>query len=712
MPKTSVVSVVIVSWNVAELLPDCINSLLAASQPGFKLEIIVVDNASGDGSSTLVRQHFPQVKLIANAHNFGFGRACNQGWRQSDGEYVFFLNPDATVAPDSLQILLDFIQANQQVAIVGPQLRYPDGSIQSNRRRFLSPVLAFVESTVLQRYRPFKNLPALHRFYMQNQPSDTPQQVDWLVGAALLVRREVLETTGGFDERYFMYSEESDLARACRPYGQVWYVPPAQVMHREGVSSAKDVAQRHLNFQTSKVSYFRKWHGPLFAAVLKNFLLATYLFQGAEEGAKYIIGHKRPLRRERLQIVRKVLASGLRPYHSPWPHTTSETRFALITAEFAPQPGGVGDYTACLAHALTEENTRTVEVITNNLISSWNWSCLGQITNYVKQKRFDVLNIQYQTGAYQMHPAINCLPLYLKWKLRSQPRPQVVTTFHDLREPYLFPKAGPLRRWVTQLLLRGSDYSVVTNIQDYGHALALGIAPSHLKLIPISSNITPLPRPNTHQRGQWRQQWGIAPDLFVIGYFGLLNRSKGVDILLKALARLKNLDWKFLLIGGETGLTDPTNAAYAQELTALAHSLGLTDKIIWTGHLEPISTSQALYALDMAVLPFRDGASLRRGSLLATLAHALAVLTTSEISSEKTVPDLKVPQLSHLQNCYMLDMQETTEAQTVVQLAEAIQLLYSDPDLRTRLAENALRLTRENFGWPAIAAAFLEVFLV
>ena len=102
---------------------------------------------------------------------------------------------------------------------------------------------------------------------------------------------------------------------------------------------------------------------------------------------------------------------------------------------------------------------------------------------------------------------------------------------------------------------------------------------------------------------------------------------------------------------------------------------------------------------------------MRRGSLLATLAHALPVITTSEAVAQVPPPDLKLPQLSHLQNCYMLDMQETNEAQTVVQLADAIQLLRSDHALRSRLAKNAAQLTRENFGWPAIAAALLEVFL-
>jgi GT2 family glycosyltransferase/glycosyltransferase involved in cell wall biosynthesis len=748
MTTPNKISVVVVSWNVAALLEDCINSLLASQPTTLDIEIIVVDNASRDGSPDLVRQNFPNVRLIANQHNYGFGFGCNQGWQAADGEFIFFLNPDATVTSTTLQTLLEFMQTHPSVKICGPQLRYPDGSLQSNRRRFLSPGLALVESTILQRYRPFKNMKGLTRFYMEEPSDPSPevsQAVDWLVGAALFVRRTDLAQVGGFDERYFMYSEESDLCRKLG--GAAWYLPTAQVMHREGRSSAKDVPQRHINFHTSKVSYFRKWYGPAFGYFLRMFLLATYIFQGMEESVKFLVGHKRELRRERLYIVGKVLASRLRPYHNPWLlGRLQDTKIGLVTAEYWPQAGGVGDYTACIAQALVEKGASQFEIISGptnikskdkdknkNInpaeaightfynykilkrpISNWKWSGILALAKYIHQAKLDLINIQYQTGAYGMHPAINCLPLYLRAnaKLSKLPCPQVVTTFHDLREPYLFPKAGPVRRWVTQLLLRSSDCAIVTNLEDYSHALKLGAKATKLKLIPIGSNISPLPQPDMSTREQWRHELGLEPQQFVIGYFGLLNRSKGVDILLQALAQLKqelDLDWRLLIIGGETGSTDTTNNIYADELTKLAAQLGITNKIIRTGQLDPLKTSQALYSLDLAALPFADGASFRRGSLLAALAHSLPVITTAtnEIKT-KTIENReswpKVPQLSHEKDCYIV------EPKNAVTLAEGIRYLYTKPDLRELIRHAAAKLACQNFSWSHIADALLEVY--
>lgn len=723
------ISVVIVSWNVAELLEDCIGSLLN-SKTDDQLEIIVVDNASSDNTVALIQEKFPQVKLIANQYNYGFGRACNQGWRMAGGDFIFFLNPDAAIAANGLQILLNFMQNHPRAGIIGPKLSYPDGSIQSSRRRFLSPALAFVESTILQRYAPFKNLNNLKSYYIEahGDPSaEESQQVDWLVGAALLVRREVLEQTGGFDERYFMYSEESDLGREAKKRGwQIWYVPEAQVMHREGRSSAKAVVQRHINFNSSKVSYFLKWHGPIFAEVLRFFLLATYVFQGLEEGAKFLLGHKRQLRRERLNIVRQVLQSGLRPYRSPYPRQNSELKVGLVTAEFWPQPGGVGDYTACLATASANQNLERVEIITNNqlntaeinlqkvkiarVVPNWKWGSLKVVKDYVKLARLDAINIQYQTGAYRMHPAINFLPLFLKWRLHNQPCPCVVTTFHDLREPYLFPKAGRMRRWVTQLLLRGSDIAVVTNPEDFEKALKLGAKPAKLKFVPIGSNIETLPI-TEEERQEKRRELGLAPNEFAIGYFGLLNQSKGVDILLKALVQIRDINWKLIIIGGETGESDQTNRAYANSLAKLEQDLGIASCIVRTGHLSSSETSHTLSSLDLMVLPFRDGASFRRGSLLAAMAHRLPVVTTCVDKNDTNNTNIKnsqnsqeVPQLSHRDNCYLV-MPDNAGA-----LAEAIETLYAQSVLRSQLGSEAARIVNESFGWSAIATALLEVY--
>ena len=129
----------------------------------------------------------------------------------------------------------------------------------------------------------------------------------------MLTRREALAQVGLLDEGYFMYSEEVDWARRFKRAGwRVVYLPTAEIVHYEGRSSEQVVPQRHIYFQTSKVRYVRQWHGPLTAEILRLFLLATYVYQLVEEGAKWLLGHKRPLRAERVRAYRRVLRSGLR----------------------------------------------------------------------------------------------------------------------------------------------------------------------------------------------------------------------------------------------------------------------------------------------------------------------------------------------------------------------------------------------------------------
>jgi GT2 family glycosyltransferase len=153
----------------------------------------------------------------------------------------------------------------------------------------------------------------LHHYYMLDTPEDKTQPVDWLVGACLLVRRQVYEQVGGLDEGYFMYSEELDWCRRIKDAGwEVVYLPAASVVHHEGKSSDQVVPARHIHFQSSKVRYFRKYHGSFQAEMLRWFLLSTYLYQIAREGFKWLVGHKRSLRAERIAAYRQVLGSGLR----------------------------------------------------------------------------------------------------------------------------------------------------------------------------------------------------------------------------------------------------------------------------------------------------------------------------------------------------------------------------------------------------------------
>lgn len=332
-------SIVIVSWNVRDLLRRCLESIggaigprasqggssskeygvteLSHEETGLEIEIIVVDNGSSDGSVEMVHDlrveegHFPNVCLIANEDNRGFSAANNQGISIAEGRYVLLLNPDTEIVGDALTALVAFADAHRDVGITVPQLLNPDGTVQSSRRRFPTLWTALFESTWLEPVAP-RGL--LDRYYVVDQPDDVVQDVDWVTGAAMLARREAIENVGSLDEDFFMYSEELDWCRRLKAAGwRIVYVPTAQIVHHGGKSSEQVVAARHLHFQTSKVRYFQKHHGPLAAEALRWFLLANYAWQLALEGAKWLVGHRRSLRAQRIAAYRQVLGSGLRP---------------------------------------------------------------------------------------------------------------------------------------------------------------------------------------------------------------------------------------------------------------------------------------------------------------------------------------------------------------------------------------------------------------
>jgi N-acetylglucosaminyl-diphospho-decaprenol L-rhamnosyltransferase len=306
-------SVIVVNWNVQDLLRTCLASLeaeLGMTSPGATgkgTEIIVVDNASADGSVEMLRAEFPHVTTISNQHNAGFGAANNQALAQSNGRYVLFLNPDTEVKPGAIRRMLAFIEQRPQAGCAGPRLLNPDGSIQSSRRSFPGVATAFVESTVLQRY--CGGLGALRRFYSGRGDEHEPQRVDWLVGACLLMRRSALEEVGAFDERFFMYSEEMDLCYRLRQAGyEVWFVPEAEVVHHEGASSRQDLFLRNVNFHESRYRFFRKHHGIAPALALRWFVFGTFLFQVAEEAVKFLLQPaKRQMRRERVHLYGRIV---------------------------------------------------------------------------------------------------------------------------------------------------------------------------------------------------------------------------------------------------------------------------------------------------------------------------------------------------------------------------------------------------------------------
>jgi N-acetylglucosaminyl-diphospho-decaprenol L-rhamnosyltransferase len=307
-------SIIVVNWNVCDLLRRCLASLesgCAQLAPALSAEVIVVDCASSDGSPDMVRREFPRVRLLATQRNLGYAGGINLGAGEATGRYLLMLNPDTEVAAGALGVMLRYLDEHAGVGAVGPQLRYPDGSLQPSRRRFPTLATAFFESTLLQQWFPGNSI--AQRYYLADRPADVAQAVDWLVGAAWMVRREAWQEAGPLDEGFFMYFEELDWCRRCRMAGwEVHYVPEAQVVHHEGKSSGQVVAARTIRFQRSKIRYFEKYYGSAWAETIRLFLLLTFALQWAEEGLKGLLGRQRDVHRQRTAAYRQVLRSGLR----------------------------------------------------------------------------------------------------------------------------------------------------------------------------------------------------------------------------------------------------------------------------------------------------------------------------------------------------------------------------------------------------------------
>jgi len=315
--------IVIVNWNVCDLLRDCLRSVFSsqsntAERAGklviedVQVDVKVVDNASLDDSLSMLRSTFPQVQLLQSDTNLGFTAGNNLALRECNHDYVLLLNPDTLLAPDALSEMLRTMHAHPEIGALGPRLLYGDGTPQSSRRRFPTLAMALMESTLLEQW--FPNNRSRRAYHLCDSPDDIYQEVDWVNGACLLVRGALLSDVGLLDEGYFMYSEELDWCRRMAKKGwRVAYTPEAIVTHLEGRSSSQVVAQRQLYFETSKLRYWSKHHGTVQTVFLRSFLLGTYLLRWLIEGFKWLLGHRRDLRQQRLAAYGTILRSGLPP---------------------------------------------------------------------------------------------------------------------------------------------------------------------------------------------------------------------------------------------------------------------------------------------------------------------------------------------------------------------------------------------------------------
>jgi hypothetical protein len=267
-------SVIIVNWNTRDLLAQCLKSVYE-TDGDLSLEAIAVDNGSADGSAEMMQRDFPQTHVIANTENVGFVRANNQALAVSEGRYVLLLNSDAALVPGALSCMVQFMDAHPGVGIVGPKVLNPDGSFQSSYMDFPNLLSEFMLMIKLSKV-----------FYGRYFPSHSPRQsretkeVDWMLGACMMMRRDTLDEIGGLDETFFMYSEEVDWCWRTKQAGwAVYYLPEATVLHWGGQSSSKVPIKRRALVYKSKLLFLDKHYGAMTASLFKGALLTTSLLK-------------------------------------------------------------------------------------------------------------------------------------------------------------------------------------------------------------------------------------------------------------------------------------------------------------------------------------------------------------------------------------------------------------------------------------------------
>jgi hypothetical protein len=275
-------SIIIVSYNVKDYLLGCLRSIYR-EPPVATFEVIVVDNVSADGTVEAVRGAFPQVKLLASQKNLGFARGNNLGLRESSGDLVLFLNPDTEVGPGALAGLVRLAEGHPEVAAFTCRLLNPDGTLQHSCFHFPSLAMAFYG------FFPFVSMDSVANGRYPAEQFALPFQPEHILGACLMFRRQALVALGGWDERYFMYFEETDLCFRLRRAGMVaLYTPEVSVIHYGGRSTVAAPEKMSVAFYRSQGCFYRQHYSSFVLVALKVIVCFGLLFWTARSAKGFL----------------------------------------------------------------------------------------------------------------------------------------------------------------------------------------------------------------------------------------------------------------------------------------------------------------------------------------------------------------------------------------------------------------------------------------
>lgn len=274
-----VLSVIIVSYNVKYFLEQCLCSVYKAGRR-IDMEVIVVDNFSSDGSREYLEPAFPWVKFYWNKENAGFAKGCNFGLKHAQGAYILFLNPDTIVGEDCFEKCIDFLRSHTQPGALGVRMIDESGRfLKESKRAFPSPTASFFKLGGLATLFPGSGFFA--RYYLGNLAENRPHEVDVIAGAFMMIKREVLDITGGFDEAFFMYGEDIDLSYRIQKQGyKNYYYPAVTILHFKGKSTPRKDMRYVRTFYRAMHIFVDKHYGKSRSGVY-HFCIQAAIWSGA-----------------------------------------------------------------------------------------------------------------------------------------------------------------------------------------------------------------------------------------------------------------------------------------------------------------------------------------------------------------------------------------------------------------------------------------------
>jgi GT2 family glycosyltransferase len=290
------VSIIIVNWNGRQLLQECLDALRRVVTD-LTFEIFVVDNASTDGSQGMIKQDFPEVKLIANSNNLGFAKANNQAIRVSQGRYVLLLNSDAFVHENTIDQIVAFMETHPEAGMAGCKLLNTDGTLQPSCTTFPTLFTELCIATGLDRL--FPRNPLFGKYQMTYWDFNDIREVDSIRGAFMLVRASAIKEVGLLDESYFMYSEEVDWCYQFKKKGwKIYYYPFVETIHVWGGSVGQVQMKMLIQLYRSQIDFFRKNYGKLSAFFLKLIIGTNCLIRVGPGALYYLLSHDRENRQK------------------------------------------------------------------------------------------------------------------------------------------------------------------------------------------------------------------------------------------------------------------------------------------------------------------------------------------------------------------------------------------------------------------------------